>query len=425
VRSVALGAVLVSLSCLGLSGCTGFSRGVTEAIIGRGEQAGVDVRQCHARGPSFEGLDASMRRQDEIPIGDPRSSLKVLMVHGIGDHIPGYATRLGENLARSLGLGRTERRFKQFSLIPDQETVVDLGVLRVTRFTDAEAVRELLFYELTWDPIVEEEKQTLAFDSSPEYAFRRTAINNAMKSFVNATVPDVLMYQGTSKEAILASVAVSMCWMFSHDWQTLPNGSDPQHCGLDHPRYLGYLEDDYAFITHSLGSRIVTDALQALPDNADRAPPVTQERLGNIFRRRLPVFMLSNQLPLLQLGQPPLEVSGQIDTLCTEEFDPSSGRFYQEIALVAFSDPNDVMSYPIPQGYVDEHVDSRMCPSLVNVVLNIAEPISIFGTRLADPLTAHSGYEDDPRVIGMITHGLGNEWVAPIVSERCEWLETP
>ncbi len=425
-RRAALASSVVAVA-LGLTGCAGVARGITEGLIGRQDQESIDTRQCHVRGPAFEGLESSMQRQEEIAtaIGESRSSLKVLMVHGMGDHVPGYSTRLAENLARGLGLSRTERRFKELSLAPEAKPGADLGMLRVTRFLDAKGAREMLFYELTWDSIVEEEKQSLAFDSSAEHSFRRAPINNMMKLFVNSTIPDVMMYQGTSKENILVSVAIAMCWMFSRDWETLPQGGGPQSCGRDHPRYLDYLEDDYTFITHSLGSRIMLDALQALPDLAEQAHPDAQERLTRILDRRLPVFMLSNQLPLLQLGQPPPGVYGQIDELCTEDFDPSTGRLFREIAIVAFSDPNDVMSYAIPQGFLDEHVDSRICPSLVNVILNVADLVSLLGAgQFANPLTAHSAYDDDDRVIGLITRGIGNDHVDPRVVERCEWMRT-
>lgn len=419
---------VLAVSLLELSGCAGLARGVTEGVMGRGDSSEVDNRQCHVRGAAFQGLEASMLRQEQLAETrpeTPRTSLKVLMVHGIGNHAPGYAARLSENLARGLGLNRTERRFREFTLVSDAFPGEHLGLLRVTRYVDAADVRELLFYELTWDSIVEDEKETIAFDSSGAHSFRRAPINNTMKLFVNATVPDLLMYKGTSRIHIQASVAVAMCWMFSRDWGSLPAAGGPQRCGRDHPRYLGYVEDDYAFITHSLGSRIMTDALQAMPDLADRAAPEAKDRLANILNRRLPVFMLSNQLPLLQLGQPEPTVSGQIDELCTAEFDPSTGRLFNEIAIVAFSDPNDVMSYSIPQGFLDEHVDSRICPSLVNVVLNVADLISFFGVgQFANPLTAHSEYDDDERVIGLITRGIGNDHVDPEVAERCEWVET-
>ncbi len=173
-RRPALASSLVAIA-LGLSGCAGLARGITEGLMARQGPESIDTKQCLVRGPAFEGLESSMQRQEEIAKTDtlePRSSLKVLMVHGIGDHIPGYSTRLAENLARGLRLTRTERRFKEISLTLAEMPGAHLGLLRVTRFLDAEGAREMLFYELTWDSIVEEEKQSLAFDSSSESSFR-------------------------------------------------------------------------------------------------------------------------------------------------------------------------------------------------------------------------------------------------------------
>jgi hypothetical protein len=37
---------------------------------------------------------------------------------------------------------------------------------------------------------------------------------------------------------------------------------------------------------------------------------------------------------------------------------------------------------------------------------------------------AHRGYENDERVIGIITQGIEEQNMAPIVEERCTWFET-
>jgi hypothetical protein len=423
------------LSCLlaaalspALSGCAGLAKGVTQAVIESREKEKVDTRKCHVRGAPFEGLEAYMERQEQWAAsgtGGQRPVLKLLMVHGIGAHSPGYATRLSENLARALALSRTERSFREFRLASDRFPGEELGSLRIMRFVDAADTREMLFYELTWDPIVEDEKQSIAYDNSGAFSFRRAQINNAMKLFVNNTVPDVMMYQGTSRGRIQASVGQSMCWMFSRDWASLPDG-DSESCDRAHPNYLSYSDDDYAFLTHSLGSRIMIDSLQAVVQLASQEEDGTvDERVATLRDRRIPVFMLSNQLPLLQLGQTAPAVYDQMDQLCRPESPTEPGRLFDEIAIVAFSDPNDLMSYAIPRGYLDRHMDSRLCPSVVNVILNVAEVISVFGLgEVANPMTAHLGYDDDERVIGLITYGIGTDEVHPLVAERCEWMET-
>ena len=68
-------------------------------------------------------------------------------------------------------------------------------------------------------------------------------------------------------------------------------------------------------------------------------------------------------------------------------------------------------------------MDSRLCPTLTNVILNVAEVVNVFGTEFANPLTAHTEYDNDQRVIGLLTKGIGAGDVDPVVARRCTWLE--
>jgi hypothetical protein len=101
------------------------------------------------------------------------------------------------------------------------------------------------------------------------------------------------------------------------------------------------------------------------------------------------------------------------------------GRFFAETQIVAFSDPNELMSYPIPDQFADKFIASRLFPSVTNVMINVAAVNSLLGLGdVANPLAAHSGYGPDDRVGGLIAQGAGNPHVAPIVAERCTWWET-
>ena len=44
--------------------------------------------------------------------------------------------------------------------------------------------------------------------------------------------------------------------------------------------------------------------------------------------------------------------------------------------------------------------------------------------EFADPSEAHSGNDNDERVIALIAHGIGQPDTAEIVRQRCTWLET-
>jgi hypothetical protein len=59
-----------------------------------------------------------------------------------------------------------------------------------------------------------------------------------------------------------------------------------------------------------------------------------------------------------------------------------------------------------------------------NVTINIAtvRRLPVIGT-FADPLTAHTGYDSDPRVAQLMASGIGNAGTDALVRERCRWVE--
>ena len=356
--------VLLAGVVTSLTGCAGISRGITEAILDSSNRE--DTRVCYVRGRPVEGIQAALDKQLPTPreaTGRHRT-LKVLMVHGIGSHQPGYSTRMAENLASSLALNRVQENYKEFSLSFPGFSDRELGVIRFSRYLNPDSSREMIFAELTWDPIVEREKQGIAFDNSGEYSFRRTPLNNTLKKFVNDTIPDVLMFNGSSRPLIQMSIAQSLCWVMSPTWDDLPNGG-VQFCNGSDPRRRNEFDDEYVFITHSLGSRITVDALQWIAETATekaKSDPDLRAVVRRLQEKRFTVFMLSNQLPLLQLGQSPPKVHGRIEDICGPGAPRADERLFGETHLVAFSDPNDLFSYAIPPRFIDEQMDSRLCP---------------------------------------------------------------
>ena len=71
------------------------------------------------------------------------------------------------------------------------------------------------------------------------------------------------------------------------------------------------------------------------------------------------------------------------------------------------------------------YISSLLCPEVVNVTVNVApiKTLPVLGA-FANPRAAHNQYEDDARVIGLITHGVGTAQTAPAVQNHCSWLET-
>ena len=348
------------------------------------------------------------------------------MVHGVGTHVPGYSARLSANLAQSLGLTVVAPDAKSFPIESVAFPGEKLGTLTVTRHTNAARDREMLFFELTWSPISQPAKDAIAFDNTAVYARKRAGANNIFKQFVNDVAPDPLVYTGTGRERIQVTIGQTLCWALSADWQTMPD--EQRLCTPDDPAFASRLDvDEFAFITHSLGSRITTDGLTRLTrviETAEADAPQLQRVTQSFRERDVKIFMLANQLPLLQSGLDPASVQGEVPAFCLPEGADFASRLFQETELIAFSDPNDLLSYPIPDAFVRDHVDSRLCPKQVNVTINIAPVRSVLGLgEFANPLSAHVDYDDDERVIGLITRGIGQPETAEVVVERCSWLE--
>jgi hypothetical protein len=414
-------AILLSL-LVTLTGCSSFGKGVAEAFLEK--QESDDVRECSVWGAAFEGIAPLLERKQGIT--------KVLMTHGVGDHDPGYATLLMEKLGLSLDLTVKSKRSKDIKLFDPNKPKRVLGNLRINRLLSKDRSRQMLFYELTWSNISAPLKKILAYDDSGEYSFRRAELNNLLKGFSNNTGPDPMIYLGDQREAILSAFTQSACWMMAFDWDDMPGRDDDIFdCEFNNDRLLEHIAiDDYIFISHSLGSRITIDGLNRIAHMSEyegnEVDMLSMDSIaGQLQDKNIPIYMLSNQLPMLQLGRKLPEVVGQRHEYCKSKGVHYDDRAFKNVTIYAFSDPNDILSYVLPSGFVDKYLDSRMCVDVTNIMINIAHVFDAFGLgTVANPLEAHIGYENDDRVIALMAKGIGTESSTELVGERCKWIET-
>ncbi|UOA10675.1 hypothetical protein KKZ03_03425 [Methylobacter sp. S3L5C] len=406
-----------------LSGCASLGKGAAEAVLEKSENE--DSRQCQVWGQAFTGITADLAKK--------QGKTKVLFVHGVGDHTPGYTTQFLEKLAKELNLNVRSEGQKNIDLntplFPDK----DLGNLRVTHLLNEQNGQELTFYELTWSGITRQEKALLNFDTSGEYDFRRARINGMLKKFSNDTGPDPIIYLGQSRVPILAAYAQSFCWMATQDWGELPSSGKHACLGLNDSNADRIANDNYVIISHSLGSRIVMDGMQRIASllanpekhlGSIKQYTLSTKAIAALQSKHIPFFMLSNQLPMLQLGRELPEVAGQEASYCYPGGANYKKRMLKETEIVAFSDPNDLLSYGIPPGFSEKYIDSRLCAKITNVNINIAKVMDAFGMAdLANPMQAHVGYDQDDRVIAMIARGIGNPGASPLIKQRCEFVK--
>jgi hypothetical protein len=413
--------LLIFLNLIVLSGCAGFGKGVAEAVLEKTEAD--DVRICEVRGKAFTGIEHALDSSE--------GETKVLMVHGVGDHIPGYATEFLEKLGQELGLTVQAKKHKNISLTSPLDLSKKLGNLRISRLLNKSRTKELLFYELTWSEITKAEKALLAFDNSGEASFRRTEINDLMKKFANDTGPDPIIYLGKSRKDILTAFAQSFCWMTRGDWGGLPDEGYHACSEVYETSPEQILFDNYVLVSHSLGSRIVIDGMQFIASkliepsgNLKHEFSKKQLVIEALREQHIPVYMLSNQLPMLQLGRELPEFTGQKKEFCESDGQYFSQRMLSKTSIIAFSDPNDLLSYSIPSGFEDKYLDSRLCIDVTNIIINVAAIVDVFGLgKVANPLDAHIGYDSDDRVVALIAKGIGNHKTAPLINERCKWTE--
>jgi hypothetical protein len=223
-----------------LASCASFGEGVTRGLLAQSsEGVAEDTRLCEVSGPAFPGILPMLERQAGYPplgqAGPERPILKVIMVHGVGTHVPGYGARLSANLAQALSLGVTAPEPKAFAIEAPAFPGETLGELAVTRHTNVARDREMLFFELTWSPISQPAKEGYAFDDTAVYAHKRASLNNMFKHFVNDVSADPLVYTGTGRERIQTAVGQTLCWALSTDWQGLPEEQElctPRQPGL-------------------------------------------------------------------------------------------------------------------------------------------------------------------------------------------------
>ena len=409
--------LLIIALLLPMTGCYSFGRGVASGVMETldTEARRRDVQQCEIRGSLFDGISSYVEKGE---------AAKVLYVHGIGTHRPGHSAIISENIARSLGLDVFTRP-KNVAIMNPGNPGQRLANLRIIAMRDPTAARKLIFYELTWSEITSERKRVLDFDTSGEYAHRRASFNNTMKAFLNDVGPDAMIYMTHGQELILTATRQAICWMLaSPEVPEIDAGQNPV-CGISALSRLSSLEKyNVAFITHSLGSRIILDALEEIVDalSDDQNEAAYPAVVAGLQEKEMSVFMLSNQLAFLQIGLPPPVVSGRIDSYCGVEGENYAQRAFKKLNIVAFNDPNDLLSYSITPDFVDRYMDSRLCPQVTNIHINVANRISAFGIEVVNPISAHGNYDSDERVIELITRGNSDLEQNERLSGRCRMI---
>jgi hypothetical protein len=323
----------------------------------------------------------------------PASSVvKVLWTHGMCTHPPAWIDDRVKRLADAVG-GASETR----SVRPVGKRGASLTTVRIST---PGAPIDVMF--LTWSPLTAPYKAHLAVDAV-EVPYTRAMLNRELKlGLVNDCLIDVVVYSGPNgndiRQAMNEAVCGALGGRFAGESCDVPAGESPAALAL---------------VTESLGSKLLFDAVVTIWNAAEASPDKTAiDRVAHSLAAIKVMYMLANQVPLLdaagsmalEKALDPMPVEQKIHGSTHAAFSLLSkartrAPAMRPITVVAFSDPNDLLSYRIVPAHLAENVKEFR---VVNVLVSNGATYFAYVER---PDTAHCGYPWNPYVFGMLARG--------------------
>lgn len=401
-----IGRVAPALLALGLLGAcsTTYPTPVIEPVQGTGPQ-------------EFAGLRELMDRPE---------GLRVLWTHGMCTHSEAWVADRANRVSIALGLGPLVQDLKPARKQATQGRDDDSYTLP-QRFTVDGRTMDIDYF--VWSPIFAAAKAALDFDApggtrpgqrpTGKFRYDRAELNNTLKvGLMNDCLADAVLYNGkrAASTTLRARMREAVC--------TALGG-----------RMSGVLCDvggatdarPVVFVTESLGSKFLFDAVRDLWD-ASESRPVNQAALGARLANVRMLFMLANQIPLLDLADADADAGPTTTRVGPAGASPSAtpssmGRFLDilskarrtplrvaplatapapiadPLTVVAFTDPNDLLSYRL---LVSE---MRLVPDAVRLFNVIASNAPVYFGLVERPDTAHCGYAFNAYVVGLLVQG--------------------
>jgi hypothetical protein len=354
--------------------------------------------------------------------GGTGSDIRVIFVHGICTHDAGHWITAGWDVVMK-GYFPSETMTTGAASSVGQVQIIDheyqIGANKISgRY-------------LIWSALTATDKAKLLYDDRPtdnprgEFTWKRAKINGELKAtLLNDCLSDAVIYAGyRGTTDIQTAMQNAICVALDG---TTTNGT----CTF--PPTYGHGSRRIVIVTESLGSRIVFDAISALKLEAERKPD-SVAALDAFYEAIAPItqiYMLANQLPILALARPALvEAASTTDPIASKTPDPATSKTpamatalsvlsvararhekrretdsqlaatEPKLSLVAFTDPNDLLSYRL---LTDDAAVVGANTKVVNVITS--NDATYFG-EVENPLTAHEGYDLNKDVLRLLFGG--------------------
>jgi len=342
-------------------------------------------------------------------------------------------TRLYQNkIVEKLGFLKSDEVKISSPTYPLKINQVDAGSLNWRKFKDDKG-RMLNLFALSWDKATEIiQKSMLELDEefyergegARDREKERATLNRKLKRFINRSFADPAIYLGSFGKEIRKVVANGIAKMDAILLEDKDLDKKPEN-------------NQFVHISDSLGSSVIFDTVKESMGTEDISSNLYKhqmaiERFAGLSRL---IYMNANQLPLIELGR--IKGPGPDETQaqwlekypCYESpkllgglqglfgFDKTRRVFIEktesisdeqvpELQVVAFSDPNDALSYYLTQRF-KQHCSGEKV-RIINVMLTNSRLNWFF--VLANPATAHAvGFKTNDKAIELLVHGQGSK----------------
>ncbi len=332
----------------------------------------------------------------------PDNTIDVLVVHGMCTHGKEWAEKAVSNLNSAIGGGQGV----QLKEVAVDGTQVLLYQQRLT--SPAGVVRA---NAIVWSPVLAPLKNQVCYDQTTKsnaclasglpqnkYPYERASLNARFKDvMLNDCLVDAIIYQGRSRDAISEQFQKSIIQALG----TVGKGAPDENPLAVTAKEVAPL----VVLTDSLGSKVTFDAIYKLVTSADPEKAAAGERT---FDRVAQIFMQANQWPLLALadqridemvtrkttmdGYPP----DPIASLSIKRRKFRTAKMPIKLRVVAFTDPNDLLSYALHGAKRDDSYD---------VVDVIVSNDNTYLKMIENPYTAHKTYGENDAVNKLIACG--------------------
>ena len=254
---------------------------------------------------------------------------------------------------------------------------------------------ELTITFLVWSPMTRPYKSSLAFDAPGAngdiaFPYTRATLNSELKaSLMNDCLSDAVVYAGKNGDSIRGAMQQAVCNFLGGVIRTERGVSacDLSGATLDWPT---------AIVTESLGSKFIFDAVRAVWDQGQRAA-IRQAGLERRLAAISTVYLVSNQIPLLDLANPIPAAQSSLASFVAISGGRRAEAKAPRLTVVDFSDPNDLLSYRLLPSALE-------IPAAELINVTVSNDNTYFGF-LERPDTAHCGYAWNRDVIGLIANG--------------------